>query len=639
MAKQCLEKAEKTEKEIYESNKREQALIDNIVKAIRAEARGSKDDKPDSKIKAEIEKSQTDLELISGLLDNFDEIAKDYYSLYDEYSYTRALYERKTEELGKLGFFSKKRKIELEKELTVIEDKKKRLDSAMAKHKISHFVRPGKPQNEVFTILRQKKKKIISSIQENEPLLKQKKDVSEMTADEAIASLKSSRKIRDEVRRRFEATKETNTLPENQTASLVLAEKGKEVIFGRFFQESGNTASPLKWIVLDVSGNNILLISKYVIKKYKYGLKDHFKNPSGNWYRSWVLCWLNEYFYKDAFSDSEKENIRSYMEIPSLRHSEHPAYKVTLLPEEDLKLLPLPAYNNENYLCEATPFAGNGESVLSSWWIYSDNSGDSSVKYAGKYGVVPSLRPEYDYGVRPVIWVNLAFSKTKSDYNKAMEMIKKGNEKDAYFLLRNMDYKDSAEETLKIYDRNPKFEFWEKDVGDTCLFGKCPENAHSGKMTLISWKILAKENGKILIISNEAVAKKTFNSGNENTVWEYSTICEWLNNEFINGAFSETEKKMILNTTHSDVNSTDKVFFLSNEEVDIYLKSEDERKCIANRLFASSKKDFYCEWYLRTMNKKNSVAYIDLHGRIKEIDSASEFPYGIRPAMWIDPDA
>jgi len=82
---------------------------------------------------------------------------------------------------------------------------------------------------------------------------------------------------------------------------------GDELTFGSYVQNymKPGEAQPLKWVVLDVKDGKALVISKYVINDYPYN------NADG--YTSWADCdlrvRLSDEFYKNAFTDSEKEII------------------------------------------------------------------------------------------------------------------------------------------------------------------------------------------------------------------------------------------------------------------------------------------------------------------------------------------
>ena len=62
----------------------------------------------------------------------------------------------------------------------------------------------------------------------------------------------------------------------------------------------------------------------------------------------------------------------------------------------------------------------------------------------------------------------------------------------------------------------------------------------------LRWKILAIEDDKALIITNMGIDAKSFHNVQSPCNWENSSIRNWLNTEFYNAAFNETEKQLIV---------------------------------------------------------------------------------------------
>lgn len=81
---------------------------------------------------------------------------------------------------------------------------------------------------------------------------------------------------------------------------------GSYVTFGTYPQEkSGKDKTPVEWLVLDIDGDNALLISRYCLdaQRYNYSME----------YVSWEDCslrlWLNDTFLNTAFTDEEQSSI------------------------------------------------------------------------------------------------------------------------------------------------------------------------------------------------------------------------------------------------------------------------------------------------------------------------------------------
>lgn len=82
---------------------------------------------------------------------------------------------------------------------------------------------------------------------------------------------------------------------------------GSEVNFGTWNFEKDGTEKPIVWVVAEKNTNDktLLLVSKYVIKNMQFG-EDNQKSV---WEDSKVRGWLNGTFYKNAFTQEEKEHI------------------------------------------------------------------------------------------------------------------------------------------------------------------------------------------------------------------------------------------------------------------------------------------------------------------------------------------
>lgn len=180
-------------------------------------------------------------------------------------------------------------------------------------------------------------------------------------------------------------------------------------------------------------------------------------------------------------------------------------------------------------------------------------------------------------------------------------------------------------------------------VGSTIKMGK-----FDGKE--LEWLVIAKENGKALVIASSPVASRDFNATQVNVAWETSTLRSWLNNDFYNAAFTDAEKNRILTTTvvaevnpnypaaNPGNNTNDKVYLLSMSEAGKYFADNNARKCVYKS------EDSY--WWLRSVGDNGTgAAYVNQSGAI--CDRLSNCNYytkggtyhdhygGVRPIMWI----
>ena len=164
-------------------------------------------------------------------------------------------------------------------------------------------------------------------------------------------------------------------------------------------------------------------------------------------------------------------------------------------------------------------------------------------------------------------------------YNKAKRLIEESSYIAAHEILYELDdYKDSKVIADSIYEKCATEKLLASDVDDYITLGFYEQDniAENGKEK-IEWRILDKEDNKVLIISKYALECRRYNNSLANVTWEKSGLRQWLNGEFINSAFNSEEREAILTTTVSaedndyyDVDAgnetTDKIFCLSISE-------------------------------------------------------------------------
>ena len=198
-------------------------------------------------------------------------------------------------------------------------------------------------------------------------------------------------------------------------------------------------------------------------------------------------------------------------------------------------------------------------------------------------------------------------------------------------------------------------------VGSYVAFGKYEQDNSliNGKED-IEWLVLDREGTNLLLISRYALDCKNFNEGNADITWENCSLRRWLNQTFINGAFSVQEQKVIQTVNVSadknpdfDIssgnNTTDKIFVLSITEAYNYFSYDSMRQCnptdyaVAQGVYPDNNymKDSRptCWWWLRTPGDvANSAAGVRNDGSIgmdgfyfKDIND-----FAVRPALWVN---
>jgi hypothetical protein len=210
------------------------------------------------------------------------------------------------------------------------------------------------------------------------------------------------------------------------------------------------------------------------------------------------------------------------------------------------------------------------------------------------------------------------------------------------------------------------------NVGDYVIFGSYEQdnNTANGKES-IRWQVLAKEGGKLLIVSEYGLDVQPYNTKETSVTWETCSLRTWLNKDFYNAAFSSTEKSKIQTTSVANVNNSthgtkggkttkDKVFLLSYDEIGEYYMlvvdsdgSYNAALCCRPTEYAESKGAYIAtdlteaykyyigngSCWLRTPGYIQSYAtYVSTAGKAYTRGrSVSDKDVSICPAIWITP--
>ena len=243
-------------------------------------------------------------------------------------------------------------------------------------------------------------------------------------------------------------------------------------------------------------------------------------------------------------------------------------------------------------------------------------------------------------------------------YSAAVKLINDGDIINAYDSLIALDgYKGSTGKAADIFEQYKAEKLKVANVGDIVFFGVYEQdNDTSNGKEDIEWRVLAKEDGRILLITDKAIDCQQYNATYTGTTWEKCSLRKWMNESFLNDAFSYNECKQIQKTnvsadknpdytTISSGNATvDKVFLLSITEVEKYFISDESKKCIPTNYTMASDAYIYgedelitCYWWLRSPgDSQNAAACVKTDGSIRyygyHVDSSD---IGIRPTMWV----
>ena len=206
-------------------------------------------------------------------------------------------------------------------------------------------------------------------------------------------------------------------------------------------------------------------------------------------------------------------------------------------------------------------------------------------------------------------------------YKSALKALKANDDHTAYVNLRSLtreNYKDST----------AKFTVLEKEhIKNTPISGRV-SFAH------MQWRVLDKQNGRVLLLKDNALGSTPFDETGKNTTWESSSVRKWLNDDFLKENFSPEEQDSILKTTVKNTpnpaydtpagkDTEDKLFLLSCDEVAKY--DEGIHKTVS------------C-WWLRTPGAAaNSMCFVYRDKTVMDYGyDVTNTQITVKPALWVN---
>ncbi len=212
-----------------------------------------------------------------------------------------------------------------------------------------------------------------------------------------------------------------------------------------------------------------------------------------------------------------------------------------------------------------------------------------------------------------------------------------------------------------------------REVGNIVTFGTYPQTEErTTDQTPIEWIVLDYDevNHKALLISRYGLDAVNYNKDNEPITWEKCTLRAWLNEEFLNKAFSTDEQSAILITavdnsksqgyskwdTDGENNTEDRIFLLSYAEANRYLGVEyddggnNQKSRVAPTAYAYRRGPWTSDkyktedgaeaawWWLRS---SGGYIYQKYHaagvGRNGSLDRENiDYGYYVRPTFWLN---
>ena len=210
-------------------------------------------------------------------------------------------------------------------------------------------------------------------------------------------------------------------------------------------------------------------------------------------------------------------------------------------------------------------------------------------------------------------------------------------------------------------------------AGDIVLFGHYPQTMDGTDDTPIEWLVLNYDdvNHRVLLLSRYGIDCRQYDEG-DGVTWETCNLRTWLNNDFLNRAFSKEERSAILLTEVDNSksqgyskfkrkggkNTKDYLFLLSYSEANQYfgLKSflDENPENVSARLkqtdYTQNKSKWLftdnltedgspsIPWWLRSPGDSKVLNCFVGAGGFLNHGNPSNY-YGVRPAFWLDLDA
>lgn len=465
---------------------------------------------------------------------------------------------------------------------------------------------------------------------------------------------------------------------------------GDVFTFGRFEQDETAGPDPIVWQVLTVESGKALLISRYGLETRAYdneaaGQEVVFQAPA--WKTSGLRSWLNNEFYKEAFSADEQQliiEVKNSNTQLNIYEDYDTLDRIFLLSGDEVQDY---FHDISSRQCKATDHAKqNGAYVSRSsgnsrWWLRtaeSDrrfsgstiyHSGQAFVSYDGNISYDGISAADTGTVVRPSLWLNLSQENSESQFSDVLPfspppsfhltITPTATETPTFTptLTETPTFTPTVTQTPTFTPTaadipDPSFDPVAVIAGQTINFGQYEQDEESGADP-IEWQVLAVENDRALLVSKYGLDAKAYHKSFTEVTWETSDLRAWLNGTFYETVFDEAEKSLILesfnqNPDNQDFETTggnptlDKIFLLSIDEVNQYLPDQAERKC--SPTFYAEQNGAYVNksngktiWWLRSPGiLSDNAAIVDGFGAVYSSGAHTDNTIcTIRPAFWL----
>ena len=462
-------------------------------------------------------------------------------------------------------------------------------------------------------------------------------------------------------------TDEENPVTEPQ-ALPTLAEAvvpGDTIAFGHYEQDNDATNGPeaITWKVLACESDTALLISERVLDYLPYDT-----NGSARWDTSSLRAELNGTFYDSAFSDEEK----AVMTTSSAEPYDNPVTGVQddSAATEDMVFIPSLKQANDYFQDELDRVTWGTAYAVAHAREQASALGETLAEDFGgsaKPGTDWLLRTPGQDGITVAIARDTWYYTTE-DFDRVTN---------GGYCFRDgdvTDFRTGVRPCIRV--RIPAADTADTvgdlssaQVGDLITIGRYEQdNDLDNGPEAIQWRVLDKKDGKLLVISDKALDYISYSyewEQVEKSVWATSCSRGWLNNYFMQTAFTPAEQARIsLSDIHTDPSpgfdndpgpdTQDYVFLLSAQETEQYFPTAESRRVLLsdyvhphNKIrinrqgWGTNATRIHGDWGLRSPNKYGTFAYIldyqTIYWTAGDIwYDGGGFEGDVRPAMWIE---
>ena len=247
-------------------------------------------------------------------------------------------------------------------------------------------------------------------------------------------------------------------------------------------------------------------------------------------------------------------------------------------------------------------------------------------------------------------------------YSRAEEALEQGNVAEAIDRFSAMrGYKDAwerAEElvTSSQVDEDALRTIQSAKLGEIVSFGQWEQdgNTKNGSEP-IEWIVLADDDGRVLLWSNQILDMKPFHEPGGAITWAESTLRAWLNDTFYQDAFTPEERLLVSMTELQNVDNSasgadggedteDHVFLLSFNELlafGLYNPFLEDISATATPYAISRGVERHQEWgtspwWTRSPGiNQSSVTFCDMAGVPIQSSTTERTGFGVRPVIWV----